>query len=78
MGSLISVSLVLLCHKFPSSHGTSAAWAYVETGDKPHGELIANGRERIRRVALRAADFPSQCNLREHQASGVLRSFFWR
>jgi D-arabinose 1-dehydrogenase-like Zn-dependent alcohol dehydrogenase len=69
--------LVLLCHKFPESHRASAAWAYVETGDKPHGELIANGGERIRRVALRA-HFPSQCNLREHQVSGVLRSFFWR
>lgn len=71
-------SLILLCHKIIMSHRTSTAWAYVETGDKPHGELIANGSERISRVALRAADFPSQCNLREQQVSGVLRSLFWR
>ena len=70
--------LILLCHKIKASSQTSAAWTRVEPGDQSDRKFVANGGNRVSRVALCAPDFPAQCNRRELQVSGVLRRFFLR
>ncbi|RKR31208.1 hypothetical protein B0G82_7338 [Paraburkholderia sp. BL17N1] len=70
--------LILLCHKIKTSSQPSAAWTGVEPRDQSHRKFVADGGNRVSRVALCASDFPAQCNRREPQVSGVLRSFFWR
>lgn len=69
---------VLLCRKIKTSSQPSAAWTGVEPRDQSDRKFVADGGNRVSRVALCAPDFPAQCNRRELQVSGVLRSFFWR
>ncbi len=75
---LLRGQLVLLCHKIKTSSQTLAAWTRVEPRDQSDRKFVADGGNRVSRVALCAPDFPAQCNRRELQVSGVLRSFFWR
>jgi hypothetical protein len=65
-------------HMPRASSPISTAWTHIESGDQPDRKLVANGGNRVSRVVLCAQDFPAQCNRRELQVSGVLRSFFGR